>query len=76
MMRRAEQYGLLLEWYSSLALLQERFRHIVCLVGFIAEGDELRSFSRRPIRPQVLLWRSAARSMTAFAAARIGWVER
>lgn len=54
MMRRAEQHGLLLEWHNSLPLLQDSFRDIPCLVGFIAHGDELWSLGRRPIRPQVL----------------------
>src|SRR3978361_1994945 len=50
----SEQNGLLLEERTGLAVLQDALDDKAGLLGLVADGDELRLGSGRPLRPEVL----------------------
>src|SRR6202051_4837842 len=52
--RCPEQNRLLFEERARLAILQDAFDDEASLVGLVADGDELRFGSGRPLRPEVL----------------------
>jgi hypothetical protein len=49
-----EEDGVLLEECTGLAVLQDALDDKACLVGLVADGNELRFGSGRPIGPEVL----------------------
>jgi len=49
-----EQNGLLFEERAGLAVLQDAFDDEARLVGLVADGDQLRLGSGRPLRPEIL----------------------
>ena len=51
---RPEQNGLLFKERTGLALLQDALDDKASLVGLVADGDELRLGSGRPLSPEVL----------------------
>src|SRR5947207_3105557 len=53
-MGRAEQYRLLLERRADFAIAQHLLDDVARLVGFVANGDELRTLSRDAFGPEVL----------------------
>ena len=76
-MRGPEQDRLLLQRRTTFAVFQYTLDDVTGLVGLVADADQERAFGRNPVCPKrFLVKRSAARSMTPLAAARIGCVER
>ncbi len=76
MARGAEQHGLLLQRHPGLAVLEHTVGDVAGLFDLVAHADQPRRCSEARSDHNSLGKRSGARSMTAFAAARIGLVDR
>lgn len=74
--RGSEQHGLLFQRHADLAVGQHLLDDVGGLVDLVLHCDEHGPLLGDPIGPEVFRVAFRASSMTPFAAARIGWVER